>query len=368
MQIQRLSFINHKSGWNVRDIEFNRTTLLVGASGVGKTQILNAIETVYSIACGNSLNGIEWSVKFVHDGKSYLWNGSFETIDDDYQEFLDARNERKEYTVTREKLECDGQIIINRDGQGIELDGNLTVKLDLHKSSIFLLKEEDVVKPVYLAFKRIVTFNFYGAGISIFTDSDKMSMMGLDEIRQSSAMDPLHKFFFLKKNTLPEYNRIVEAFVEIFPLVEDVDFEMGHFIGERTFPVLKIKEKGVDSWIYQPNISSGMLRTLTQLIIMELAVDGDVILKDEFENGLGINCIDKLADSILDSDKDIQVIMTSHHPYIINNIDYRDWKVVTRAGSDVHIHTAEDLKIGERSKHDAFMQLINTKAYQTGEA
>ena len=367
MQIQRLSFINHKSGWNVRDIEFNRTTLLVGASGVGKTQILNAIETVSDISRGYSLNGIEWSVSFTHEGKSYNWSGAFESSEDDYQVYLFPNYDHK-YLILWEKLECDGKVIISRDQQDIVLAGKPTVKLDAHKSSIFLLKEEDVVKPVYTAFNRIVNFKFTGTGISIYADSDRLFAMDVDEIKQSNVLDPLHKLFFLKNKQIPEYENIRDSFTDIFPLVVDIDFEIEHLLNERTYPVLKIKEKGVDSWIYQPNISSGMLRTLTQLIIMELAVDGDVILKDEFENGLGINCIDKLADSILDSDKDIQVIMTSHHPYIINNIDYRDWKVVTRAGSDVHIHTAEDLKIGERSKHDAFMQLINTKAYKTGEA
>ncbi len=366
MRIKRLSFINHRTGWNVYDIKFNKANLLVGASGVGKTQILHAIETISSISRGNSFNGIEWSVNFTHEGKSYEWSGSFETSEDDYQEILNITEEHR-YQVIKEQLECDGRVVIKRDENNIVLEDKPTVKLDSHRSSIFLLKEEENVKSVSAAFNRIINFNFSGSGIGIFADTDKISKMEIDEIKQSNVLEPLHKLFFLKTKRLPEYNDIVENFIEIFPLVVDVDFEMGHFLRERTFPVLKIKEKGVDSWIYQPNISSGMLRTLTQLVILELAVDGDVILKDEFENGLGINCIDKLADGILDSDKDIQVIMTSHHPYIINNIGYNDWKVVTRAGSDVHIHTAAELNIGEKSKHDAFMQLINTKAYKTGE-
>lgn len=366
MEIQKMSFINHKTGWNVRDIRFSRTTLLVGASGVGKTQILNAIETISSISRGNSFNGVEWSVIFTHEGKSYTWSGSFETSEGDYQEFLNITEEHR-YQVIKEHLECDGEVVIERDEKGIALAGKITVKLDSNKSSIFLLKEEENVKPVSAAFNRIINFNFTGSGISIFSDTDKISKMEIEEIKQLNILDPLHKLFFLKTKKLPEYKNIVDNFIEIFPLVVDVDFEMGHFIRERTFPVLKIKEKGVNSWIYQPNISSGMLRTLIQLIVLELAGDGDVILKDEFENGLGINCIDKLADGILDSEKKIQVIMTSHHPYIINTISYNDWKVVTRAGSDVHIHTATELNIGEKSKHDAFMQLINTKAYKTGE-
>lgn len=38
----------------------------------------------------------------------------------------------------------------------------------------------------------------------------------------------------------------------------------------------------------------------------------------EFENGLGVNCIDVLAEILLSERKDLQFIITSHHPKIIN--------------------------------------------------
>ena len=64
--------------------------------------------------------------------------------------------------------------------------------------------------------------------------------------------------------------------------------------------------------------------------------------------------------------EDIQVIMTSHHPYIINSIPFECWKIVTRSGCDVTVHSADELNIGIRSKHEAFMQLLQSNAYKTG--
>ena len=110
-----------------------------------------------------------------------------------------------------------------------------------------------------------------------------------------------------------------------------------------------------------------MFRTLSQITILTLAQDGDVILIDEFENGLGVNCIDKLAQQILEPEKDVQIIITSHHPYIINTIPYKKWKIVTRSKSDVHVLNATDLNIGEHSRHEAFLQLVQTKAFITGQ-
>jgi hypothetical protein len=72
-----------------------------------------------------------------------------------------------------------------------------------------------------------------------------------------------------------------------------------------------------------------------------------------------------VTSSILTSERDLQFIITSHHPYIINNIDYHYWKLVTRNGSILKAENATKYGIG-RSKHEAFTQLINLDAYAEG--
>lgn len=206
----------------------------------------------------------------------------------------------------------------------------------------------------------------HGIRISAQISEKREQIKDVKTVHDSRVLTPIEKLFILRKNELGLFDSIKDQFKEIFPLVEDIDFSSERFFDGSFYPVLKIKEKGVDSWILQHEVSSGMFRTLSQITILSLAQDGDVILIDEFENGLGVNCIDKLAEQILDPENDIQLIFTSHHPYIINNIPFKTWKIVTRNASDVRVLNAADLNIGEHSRHEAFLQLVQTKEFQTG--
>ena len=80
MRINSISFHNHNTGWNYSDLPIDYLTLLVGASGVGKTQILRSLIDIARIAKGASFNGIEWTVKFTIDNSLYVWEGEFESV------------------------------------------------------------------------------------------------------------------------------------------------------------------------------------------------------------------------------------------------------------------------------------------------
>lgn len=365
MRIQSISFRNNKTGWNVSNVDFRKLTLLVGASGVGKTQILKALYKLSMIARGNSFNGMEWNTQFVLDGSHYTWSGAFESVD--VEEEVDATKDFM-YDILWEQIMVGDTVIVDRDLEHLLYNGVETVKLDKQVSAIELLKQESLIEPIYNAFRRIYMLQTDGSrGVSITPKlTEPSKALTLSEIKQLNRPNGIDKLFLLKKNNLPEFNQICESFIDIFPSVECVDFTLGMFFNERTFPILEIKEKGSDSWIRQPDISSGMLRTLTMLVTLYLAEDGDIILIDEFENGLGVNCIDELASLVKDPDSDIQVVMTSHHPYIINTIPYQSWKVVARKGSNVFVKTAAELNIGDFSKHDAFMQLVQSPTYKQG--
>ncbi|MGB0897543.1 MAG: hypothetical protein ACPGRW_09505, partial [Flavobacteriaceae bacterium] len=82
MRIHSLSYQDTKTGWTLPKIEFNRMTLLVGASGVGKTKILNAINTIKGIARGRSFDDIKWEIEFsTLEGDIYNWKGAFNQVD-----------------------------------------------------------------------------------------------------------------------------------------------------------------------------------------------------------------------------------------------------------------------------------------------
>lgn len=364
MRVKTLRYINHNTGWNVRELSLDRLTLLVGASGVGKTQILHALLDIARIAKGASYNGVEWNVTFQIGDSNYEWEGEFEAVqENDISYFEKIENN---YTILREKLTVGQEVLLDRNKTKIIFDNKQTVKLDVSKSAVELLKEEEKISPIYKGLSQIYRLDNENRGIRISARENE-PIKDIATVQNSRVLSPIEKLFALRKNGFGEFETIKELFKEIFPLVEDIDFSKERFFDGTSFPILKIKEKNVDSWILQNEISSGMFRTLSQITILSLAKDGDIILIDEFENGLGVNCIDKLAEQILAPENDIQIIITSHHPYIINNIPFKKWKIVTRNASDVRVLNAADLNIGEHSRHEAFLQLVQTKEFQTGQ-
>ena len=98
---------------------------------------------------------------------------------------------------------------------------------------------------------------------------------------------------------------------------------------------------------------------------MALWPDGMVILIDEFENSLGVNCLDFVTDDLVGESSRHQFIITSHHPYIVNRIDTRHWKIVVRDGGTVSTKDASEFGLDE-SRHEAFIKLMNLPLYQEG--
>jgi predicted ATPase len=174
------------------------------------------------------------------------------------------------------------------------------------------------------------------------------------------------KLFLISHNNPDIFDKIKQKFIATFPQVEDVKIEAVRYKNDRSHPLfpIQIKEKGVKDWIFQFNISSGMRKTLIHISELYLSPQGTVILIDEFENSLGINCIDVVTDLLVEN-RNIQFILTSHHPYIINNIGMEHWKIVTRKGGVVTVIDAKDLNLG-KSRHQAFTQLINLEEYNEG--
>jgi predicted ATPase len=105
------------------------------------------------------------------------------------------------------------------------------------------------------------------------------------------------------------------------------------------------------------------------LFELALAPAGTVVLIDEFENSLGVNCLSQVTEHLLERAGDLQFLLTSHHPYIINNVPIRDWLVVTRHGGTVKVLDASQLPaLNTKSHQDKFTLLMNLREYERGVA
>lgn len=141
MKIISFSYYDKTRDWGFENLEFLKLTLLVGASGVGKTQILRALENLKKIVDGKSLNGIKWEIAFESlDNKIYNWKGEFE--EKNYM-LPDAAVDRQEEPVILWENLSEGDCeIVTRNENGIIFRGEKTVKLAANQSVIYLLKAE----------------------------------------------------------------------------------------------------------------------------------------------------------------------------------------------------------------------------------
>jgi predicted ATPase len=368
MKITSFEYRDHAIEWTLERIEFNSLTLLVGASGVGKTRILQALLHLKKIARGASLNGVQWQVQFSNNGNSYEWSGLFEN-----KGFFYDEDDKDKPSIENEKLYINDELIVDRNDEGIIFNNEKTVKLSQKESMLSLLKEEEQIKVIHTEFSKIFfdfNPNIEGEINRFIVDNKAFSFKhhkytDLINIRNSDENLKV-KLYLIYLNVPTTFEEIKNAFIDVFPYVEDLRMEILK-VPNMSIPLIQIqiKEMGIENWIDQRKLSSGMYRTLMHIAELYLCADGTIILIDEFENSLGINCIDDITNSIVTHNRNLQFIMTSHHPYIINNIDLNNWKILTRKAGMVKNYNASQLNLG-KSKHEAFTQLINLDKYLDG--
>jgi predicted ATPase len=368
MKIISLRLKNKFLGWDFDEINLSSNlTLLVGVSGAGKTQILRSIVDLNRIANGKSINGLEWRIIFsTLNGNEFTWEGCFDTIETNELNFDEDENLKP--SLISEKLTSKYpavEVLLERNEEGIKYKNEFMPKLSSYQSMIFILKEENIIKEAFDALNKIEYRDHTRTGFNIRSfdktlSSIKNKYKGIDDIVNSEE-DIRTKLYLTYENKLDMFNTIKSRFIEIFQQIEDIKVEplktddLPLRITENT-PVIFIKEKSVAKWIREDSMSSGMLRVLIHISEIFLLNRGSVLLIDEFENSLGVNCIDILTEDIIHENKNLQFIATSHHPYIINNIPYEYWEIVTRKGGHITIKDASKYKLG-KSKQEAFIQL-----------
>jgi predicted ATPase len=378
MRIKTLSYIDKITGWELKSVSFNQLTLLVGASGVGKTRILESILNLKRIASGDALIGVKWHIEFLSaSGTQYTWEGEFENSErSTIRILLGGELDIGGAPIVSELVYRENELIVERRNTDIFFNKIKTVRLSADQSVLHLLREEEQIKEAASEFKKIIFYNTERHGLyrhfhSLKSLDEKITRYDdIEEVR-NLQVSLTEKLYFVYKRKRQLFDGIVSSFIDIFPHIEDVQVESSSSeIPIRNSPEailiqIQIKEKYASGWIPEYSISSGMIKTLVYIAQLHLCADSSLILIDEFENSLGINCIDELTSSIVSSERGLQFIITSHHPYIINNINHTNWKIVTRKGSAVTARDAAEFHF-DKSKHKAFTQLINLDLYSEG--
>lgn len=382
MLLKSLSFEDKRTGWKLDDLRLDRFNLLVGASGVGKTRILRAIRSVQRIGRGGSVVHAEQSfrfeVRFEHEGQDYSWQ-----LDRSVRGLVSGEDEGgaapyvdHSIVVLGERLLRGGvEQLVERDKERFLFKGKELPLLDRSASALKLLDEPSIER-LRQAFARCFLGELEAQSIvhSVLRAATKLARdsLPLESLGSAAGIHPVFKAFVLQEKFPEQFERFKQLFIDIFPTVENLGVDLeemtmssSELLTDRLS--FKLKERGVPTWIEAQEISSGMARTLNHLVDLMLAPPGSVVLIDEFENSLGVNCMGPLTDFLLSRANDLQFIITSHHPYIINNIPKAYWKLVRRKGSTVRVTPASEIPaLQGSSAQDDFIRLINSPEFEEG--
>lgn len=360
-----------QTNWHFSPVTFGKMNLLVGGTSSGKTRLLHTIFNLGKFVAANEFKQGSWDLAFDTDSRKYHWKIRCETLENTP-------------LVTSEHLfeiTPDGEIpLIDRDPSHFVFGGKDLPKLPRNQPSIALLADEEQIKPIYSGFTSIRRRHFDRDALERAAGFSTVPHGLVAEIKKKKDLDTFGKWdpplsvtlSLLSEHFPPIYATICEHYKAIFPFITDISIRDAAQIHPNMAlpakaPLFCIKEKSVDRWLPVPDLSSGMQKVLLILTDLHVLPNGSIYLIDEYENSLGINAIEFLPTVFLSLELDIQLFVTSHHPYLINRVPVANWYVFHRSGSSVRIKPGVELqqKYG-RSKQNAFIQLINDPFYLEG--
>jgi len=354
--------------WEFNKVQFQKINLIVGDSGTGKTRLLNTIFNLGSyVVRGKSGGEGEWNVSLKIEKDTYHWSVS--TV-----------NEGNDSTVKYEQLKLNGKSILERDGDKFSFHKFPDLpKLSKNEMSIYMLKDEELIKPIYDGFSRMLRRKFFDDDLKknsqiAFTDEKQLNSIG-----KTKDLFELYKrdytlnirLYVLSKYFPAIFKEIEILFTETFEFISEIkildskEFDLNELPWGA--PIFCIKERNVNKWLRLDELSSGMQKVLLILTDVLSFPSGVIYLLDEYENSLGPGAIDFLPNLLLSKEIDLQIIFTSHHPYIISNIPVDYWYVAHRKASKVNFESGQKLVDRYKvSSQEKYIQLLNDPYYSEG--
>lgn len=330
------------NGWKLGPYVFNHNNLIVGLSAAGKTRILNTITNISTSLQGKRpLPDGSWEIEFEIDSNVYEWCAAVKNAE-----------------IHQESIKRNNITILERDENNFVFNSTPLPKFDKKQSALALLRDEAIVKNIHESFSKIVRRNFYGPDLS-----SQCSVLNINpniknehELNSDTAEQPMvQRLLSLKANAPEQLKTLIQAYKEIFPKIENID------VGSILLPIgivqsCVLTELGETFPLHEA--ATGMQKALLILIDILCLKPGSIYIIDEIENSLGANAIMGIVDFLFEYGANIQLLITTHNPKIINNFPMDDLILISRNRKIVTPHYGCDIqKQAGNSKHEAYVLL-----------
>ena len=374
MRIKSLSYEDPTGpGWTLDRLVFHdHLNLFVGASGSGKTRVLNILFNLGASAVRDKFSQGSWTIHFEQSGIEYTWSYEGVASGDDEGRVISEHL----WLGTPDEHHSE---IISRSEAELIYNGVKTPKLPENNSALYLLRNEDQLKSVHEAFSRIMRRRFWSEDLSEAVTLRPIPRRLISKLTQRpdklvvwGSQSSLHvTLCLLEQFFRHDYDIICDHFRRVFPFVTDIRIstaaEALNLPLGADVPVVLLKERNVDRPVHLNEVSSGMQKVLLIITDIILSPPDVLYLIDEYENSLGVNAIDFLPPFLTECGGARQFVLTTHHPLLINSIPVRSWFIFHRHG--LRIRVTQGTEIEERygkSKQQRFIQLINDPLYTEG--
>ena len=346
---------------------------------------MDSLATVVGIAKGLSSPGDEWDLKFFdNEHRDIRWQGKFSSEVEQIQSDENYEDDDEDVAkVESESLTIDGKEVFKRNDNLITYNGEKLPQIEKHKSLLYVFRDDNLIEKVYSS---LISIKIASSHSREFTDlrsiplvyiksdstindlinTGKKGIIGLTE--KYPELNCREKLYYASKYDPSAFEEFEFIYSNIFPNVKKVKISLldsirGGVPNKNKNGIHIEIELICGTKVSQASMSSGMFKTMTILAELLFSSGNEVLVIDEIENSLGVNCLPEILSYIQDNDS--QIILSTHHPKIINKIPAKFWRIVTRKGGCISTQYAEAIS-ESTSKHDKFLQLINSDIYLHG--
>lgn len=381
MRIQSIEFENYTTGQKIKKLQFDKINLLVGGTGAGKTQILQIISSYVKAASRDSTIvaiqfkahfKMEFSAVVFPDEKkrqevSIMWE-----IHTDEMNNIATSPYHLDYGISEEHLKITDSstnkdiLTVNRTTTDLSINDIPNSSISPEQSIFTTFSAPLEIAQIRAQLFSIITYDQQLRGFADLHQKnvEKWRQQAKGRLTHSANFTSLLIFYspLMQIDLVRTYDKTL--FTEflcdlqnIFPSIEDIKMDL---VAGSEFYNLYMLENG--KWIPKNAIAGGILKTIYLLAVINFNLPNNVILLDELENSLGVNCLDEITDYILTATHShkSQFIMTSHHPYIISHITEPYWLIISQNNGVISAKKAHDVGITSvNNLQDLFFQLIN---------